>query len=146
VWSEAAKWLAKFDDAVLTMTDVDGYPVSVRVDARSYSAATGELPAVVPDSLRPTDGPAGLLCHYHDEKLWGLQFVHVAGRAERRAERWAFVSTTLMPPPKGGFLGFARSMGTAATRYLAKRGLERPTVDCAAIKEIQRRAKRQRTG
>ena len=118
---------------------------NIKVDeVKDVSAATGELPAVVPDSLRPTEGPAGLLCHYHDEKLWGLQFVHVAGRAERRGERWVFVSTTLMPPPKGGFLGFARSLGTAATRYLAKRGLERPTVDWAAIKEIQRNAKRRR--
>ncbi len=146
MWSEAAKWLAKFDDAVLTMPDVHGYPVSVRVDARSYSAATGELPAVVPDSLLPAEGPAGLLCHYHDEELWGLQFVHVAGRAERRGERWVFVSTKLMPPPKGGFLGFARSMSTTATKYLAKRRLERPAVDWSAIKEIQRRAKGRRAG
>jgi hypothetical protein len=101
---------------------------------------------VVPDSLRPTTGPASLLCHYHDEKLWGLRFVHVAGRAERRGERWVFVSTKLVPPPKGGFLGLARSVSTAATKYLAKRGLERPTVDWAAIKEIQLRAKGQQAG
>jgi hypothetical protein len=86
--------------------------------------------------LLPAEGPAGLLCHYHDEKLWGLQFVHVAGRAERRGGRWVFVSTKLMPPPKGGFLGFARSMSRTTTKYLAKRRLERPAVDWSSIKEF----------
>ena len=31
VWAEAAKWLNKFDEAVLTVIDPDGYPASVRV-------------------------------------------------------------------------------------------------------------------
>jgi hypothetical protein len=35
VWAEAAKWLGKFDEAVLTVLDTDGYPVSIRVDPRN---------------------------------------------------------------------------------------------------------------
>ena len=47
---------------------------------------------------------------------------------------------------QGRLSGLRRSVSTAATKYLAKRGLERPTVDWAAIKEIQRRAKGRRAG
>ena len=36
MWAEAAKWLGKFDETVLTGLDVDGYPVSIRVDPRNY--------------------------------------------------------------------------------------------------------------
>ena len=68
MWAEAAKWLNKFDEAVLTVLDSDGYPGSVRVDPRAYDAATGELPSAVPDALRAVEGPANLLCHYHDER------------------------------------------------------------------------------
>jgi hypothetical protein len=34
-----------------------------------------------------------------------------------------------------------RRMATAANKYLAKRGLERPPVNWAAVKEVQRRAR-----
>lgn len=142
MWAEAAKSLGKFDDAVLTMmSDIDGYPVSIRVDTGSYDSTTGELAAVISDSLRPTVGPANLLCHYHDEKMWSLKFVHVVGRVERRGQCWVFTSTKFAPPPAGGLLGFVRSLSTSATKYLGKRGLERPSIDWRTIKDIQRQAK-----
>ena len=32
MWAEAAKWLGKFDETVMTALDANGYPVSIRVD------------------------------------------------------------------------------------------------------------------
>jgi len=58
VWAEAAKWLGKFDETVLTGLDVDGYPVSIRVDPRNYDATTGTLPAAFPSTLHVVEGPA----------------------------------------------------------------------------------------
>lgn len=141
MWAEAAKQIRTFDNAVLTMLDVDGYPLSVRVDTSSYDATSGELNFSVPQELRPAEGPARLLCHFHDEKLWSLSFTHVGGSAKNQRSGWVFVSTTFSPPPRLGVLGFVRSLSTSAQKYLDKRGLGRPRVDWAALKQIQRRAK-----
>jgi hypothetical protein len=142
VWSEAAKWLGKFDEAVLTMLDSDGYPVSIRVDPRAYAGVTGELRAAVPDALHAAEGPAGLMCHYHDEKMWNIRAIHIKGRLENRDGAWVFVSTAFKAPSKLAMYFFIRGTQTSGQRYLDKRGLDRPSVNWAAVKEIQRRAKR----
>jgi hypothetical protein len=139
VWAEAAKWLRKFDEAVLTVLDADGYPVSVRVDALTYDAATGKLPATLPDVLHAVEGPANLLCHYHDEKMWKLKAIQVRGRLEKRNGEWDFVSTSFKAPSKLALLSFLKNIRTSAQKYLDKRGLERPEVNWAAVKEIKRR-------
>jgi hypothetical protein len=139
VWAEAAKWLGKFDEAVLTVLDADGCPVSIRVDALTYDAATGKLPAALPDVLRAVEGPANLLCHYHDEKMWKLKAIQVRGRLEKRNGEWDFVSTSFKAPPKLALLSFLKDIRTSAQKYLDKRGLERPEVNWAAVKEIKRR-------
>ena len=90
MWTEAAKWLNKFDEAVLTATDDDGYPASVRVATRSYDAATGELSLAPLDFLHAVEGPANLLCHSHDEKLWNLQMLNVKGTIEKRIPLGSF--------------------------------------------------------
>ena len=84
MWAEAAKWLNKFPEAVLTGIDNDGYPVSVRVPTGAYDSATGELPVSLPDAVDGAEGPANLLCHSHDEKLWNLQMITVKGTLEKR--------------------------------------------------------------
>ena len=141
MWAEAAKWLNKFDEAVLTVLDSDGYPGSVRVDARAYDPVTGELPSAVPDALRAVEGPANLLCHYHDEKLWKLNAITIKGRLENRNGSWVFATTSFNAPSKLAMLSFIKGVRSAGQKYLDKRGLDRPEVDWAAAKEIQRRAK-----
>lgn len=140
MWTEAAKWLNKFDEAVLTVTDHDGYPVSVRVATRSYDAATGELSVSPVDSLHAVDGPANLMCHSHDEKLWNLQIVNVKGTFEKRDTAWVFRTKSFKPPSKLAVLDFVRNTRRSARKYLDKRGLAPPEVNWAAIKEIQRHA------
>ena len=140
MWTEAAKWLNKFDDAVLTATDRDGFPVSVRVATRSYDTATGELPVSPVDILGVVDGQANLLCHSHDEKLWNLQMISVKGAIEKRDTAWVFQTKSFEPPSKLAVLDFVRSARRSSRKYLDKRGLTPPEVNWAAIKEIQRRA------
>ena len=139
MWAEAAKWLGKFEEAVLTALDVDGYPFSVRVDTRMFDADTGRLPAALPDVLRPAESPANLLCHYHDEKMWKLKAVHVRGRLEKRNDEWDFVATSFTPPSKLQLFAFLKGASTAAQKYLDKRGLERPEVNWESVNEIKRR-------
>jgi hypothetical protein len=139
VWAEAAKWLGKFDEAVLTALDIDGYPFSVRVDTRTYDADTGRLPAALPGVLRAAESPASLLCHYHDEKMWKLKAIQVKGRLEKRNDAWDFVTTSFTPPSKLALFAFLKGTGTAAQKYLDRRGLERPKVNWVAVNEIKRR-------
>jgi hypothetical protein len=56
VWAEVAKWLGKFDEAVLTGVDANGYPVSIRVNPRAYDATTGTLATAFPAALHVIEG------------------------------------------------------------------------------------------
>lgn len=141
MWVEAAKWLRKFDQAVLTGVDAKGYPVSIPVNPRDYDAATGTLPASFPAALPVVEGPANVLAHSHDEKLWHLNMIQIKGRLESRDGDWVFQSTNFNAPSKLAFVEFLRANRAAAHKYLDKRGLKRPPVNWAAVKEIQRRAK-----
>ncbi|WP_101949205.1 hypothetical protein [Mycobacterium sp. 3519A] len=141
MWAEAAKWLAKFAETVVTGVDEDGYAVSVRAATSGYDTATGALPVHFPPELRVVEGPANLLCHSHDDKMWNLKMVQVKGRLERRNDDWVFQSTKFDAPAKLTFVQFLRSNSASAQKYLDKRGLTRPTVNWPAIKEIQRRVK-----
>jgi hypothetical protein len=142
VWGEAAKWLNKFDGAVLTALDTDGYPVSVRIDTRGYDATTGELELSLPRELRTVVGPANLLGHYHDDKLWSLQMMSIKGSVAERGDGWVFRSTHFDAPSRLAFVAFIRNARSSAAKYLERRGLRRPEVNWAAIKDAQRRVKR----
>jgi hypothetical protein len=141
VWTEAATALSRYDEAVLTAIDAQGYPFSVRVRTADYDATTGVLSAEFPAALAPVAGPANLLCHFHDEKMWNIRSVHVRGRLERRDDAWDFVSTAFTAPSRLGPIAMVRNANASARRYLARRGLGRPAVDWAAVKEISRRAR-----
>ncbi len=141
MWTDAAKRLNKFPEAVVTVTDADGYPASVRVTTRTYDASTGELPVPLPDAVRASTGPANLLCHTHDEKLWSLDMLTIKGSLEKRDGAWVFRSESFEPPSRLAVVDFVRRARRSAQRYLDKRGLPRPTVNWASIKDIQRRAK-----
>ena len=96
----------------------------------------------MPDAVRAVEGPANLMCHYHDEKMWKLKAILIKGRVENRDGAWVFVSTAFSPPSKLEVLSFIKGRaGTSAQKYLDKRGLKRPAVNWAAVKEIKRRVK-----
>lgn len=140
MWAEAAKRLSRFPEAVLTAFDTDGYPVSVRVETRDYDGTTGELAVTLPEELHAAESPANLLCHFHDDKLWHLDSAQVKGRLRARDGGWVFVSEMFTPPSRLQMVSFLRSTHTSGRKYLDNRGLARPRVNWAAVKEIRRRA------
>ncbi len=142
MWTEAAKALAAFPEAVVTAVDPDGYPVSVRQNSLRYDATTGEMLLAWPQNIAVNEGPANVLCHSHDEKLWNIRALQIKGRLERRGDDWVFISSAFTPPSNMvvALWRAAKSNRAAGNRYLDKRGLERPQVNWAAIKEIHRRA------
>ena len=100
MWSEAAKELAKFPEAVLSALDPEGYPVSVRQSAPRYDPAAGRFTVVWPPDLPVAEGLATVLCHYHDEKLWNIKQLQIKGRLEREADHWVFTSSAFRRPPR----------------------------------------------
>jgi hypothetical protein len=130
MWPEISKRLPRFASAVLTGLDADGDPVSVRCRPTLDHHAQ-VLWVVVPDGLEVVPGPAGLLCHQHDEQLWGLQSFLLRGTLERGGHGWMFrprqlvrgMDTTLVSN-----LRLLRNGRRTAKRYLTARGLSRPTI------------------
>lgn len=141
--TEETSALAAFPEGVVTAIDPDGYPVSVRQNLLSYDATTGEMYVSWPDGVAVAAGPANLLCHSHDERLWNIRALQIKGRLERRGGDWVFIGTAVTPPANMVVVLWraARSNRAAGQRYLEKRGLPRPQVNWAAIKEMHRRVR-----
>jgi hypothetical protein len=140
VWSEAAKRLAEYREAIVTALDPEGYPVSIRQAAPRYDPATGEFTVEWPSGLAVSEGPAVALCHSHDEKLWNIRQLQIKGRLERRNDRWVFLSTGFRAPATsqlGTFLRLACDMRKAGKRYLDPRGLKKPTVNWRALNALR---------
>ena len=138
MWAEMEKNLAAFETGVLSATDQDGYPYSVRCRPRPDSSAGGILRLDLGggETIRP--GPASLLLHSHDEELWNQKVFLILGRLEGVGEEWVFRPER----PIGGMgvraaarmlIGARRS--TAA--YLKKRGLERPRIPWDEVEEVK---------
>lgn len=138
MWAEAGKAIAKFSEGVVTALDTRGYPVSVRLLSLPYDASNGELPVSFPDALDVALGPANLLCHSHDDKLWNMKMISVKGRVERRDGRWVFATTAYQPESQ---LAMIKRIRKSAQAYLDKRGLPAPVVDFAAVTKLWARAK-----
>lgn len=139
MWHKAARALATYSEAVLNATDADGYPLSVRQTAplSKYDPEHGTMPVVLPDALHPVEGPASLLAHYHNDKLWDLRAMLIKGRIERRGDGWTFVSTEYKPQSSWAMVTGAKR---AAKQYLAKRGLGRPKIAFDVIRRLFREA------
>jgi hypothetical protein len=130
MWPEILARLPRFASAVLTGLDRDGDPVSVRCQPTPDQRAR-VLRVLLPDGLGLVPGPAGLLCHRHDDRLWGLNSFLLRGTLERTGHGWVFrpgqlvrgMDTTLVSN-----LRLLRNCRRTAKRYLAARGLRRPTI------------------
>lgn len=138
MWANAATQVAKFSEGVLTAVDANGYPVSVRQLALPYDATDGSMPVTLPDALGAVEGPANLLCHFHDDKLWDMRAIQLKGRLERRGDTWVFVTTSFTPP---SMLQMIRGVQRSTQSYLDKRGLAKPQVAFDVINKLWERAK-----
>jgi hypothetical protein len=130
MWDEVVKRLPRFASAVLTGLDGGGDAVSVRCQPTLDHHAQ-VLRVEVPDGLGVVPGPAGLLCHRHDEQLWGLKSFLLRGSLERTGHDWVFHPNQLvrgMDTTPLSNLRLLRDGRRTAKRYLAARGLPRPTI------------------
>jgi hypothetical protein len=130
MWADTVKYLPRFSSAVLTGLDSGGDPVSVRCQPAVDDQAQ-VLRVLVPDGLGFVPGPAGLLCHQHDEQLWRLKSFLLRGSLERTVHDWVFRPRQLvrgMDTTPLSNLRVLRAGRRTAKRYLAARGLPRPTI------------------
>lgn len=131
MWDEICRYLPTFPSAVVTGIDRAGYPFSVQCHPEPDSAAR-VLRLVLPDYVGFQRGPAGLLCHMHDERLWNLRSFIVRGTLEKDSLGWLFRPEQFIPGAGlGGMLGlikFLRDGRRTADQYLKKRGMARPQV------------------
>lgn len=139
MWDDIAKNLAKFPNAVLTGTDANGYPFSVRcIPQMEPSQKLFRLENMGNFPIQA--GLAGLLCHSHDELLWDLKSFMVRGKLRQDKQGWVFEPTQFIPGSGiGGPLApmnFMLQMRKSAKRYLEKRGLARPQVEWQGFRKI----------
>jgi hypothetical protein len=110
--------------------DEEGRPLSLRClaevngdDSLTLSAAEGIL-------LQP--GPACLLFHFHDDRLWNLKSFVLRGQLDNVTQEWIFrLERFIAGMGIGGLRSFWRLLvnGRRRTaRYLKKRDLDRPRI------------------
>lgn len=155
MWPEIVKYLAQFPSAVLTGIDRDGYPFSLRctpqVDEANQVLRVANIGGANPGganlgaaSLQP--GPAGLLCHSHNEQIWDLKSFQVLGRLEQSAQGWIFRPERFIPGSgitgMSGQMQFIFKARAEAAKYLQKRGLPRPKVHWDEFKALRDEVKK----
>ena len=145
MWSDLSGVLPRFSSAVLTFRDTDGYPFSVRCHARADDA-TQSLTLEIPNNVPVCPGPASLLWHRHDERLWNQLSYTTRGHVELERTQWRYTPTHYTPGLGiGGVPAFVRFVFSArriVAAYLSRRGLARPRVPWRQINAIKAQALR----
>jgi hypothetical protein len=141
MWDKVVKNLPQYPSAVLTGIDAEGYPYSLRCVPQldnTRQALRLELPPSA--ALRP--GPASILCHYHNELLWGLKNFVLRGTLEQGDKHWVFHPTQFIngAGDNMGVIQLIRNGRHAAKQYLTKRQLERPRIPWDKIHQLYKDA------
>jgi hypothetical protein len=141
MWSRLVRLLSQYPSAVIAFVDDDGFPTSFRCHPVP-DAAEEVLILDPPPGMTPCAGRGGLLCHRHNEQLWGLRSFIAGGVLEERGGRWVLVPDRLtLGMGHGGPLAVVRMIRRGrrtSAAYLARRGWERPEIEwerLAAIKD-----------
>jgi hypothetical protein len=145
MWDDLVRNLGKYRTAVLTVIDAAGYPFSIRC-VPEPDPDRQVLRVNLPADIDVQAGPAGLLCHFHDDLLWNQTNFIAYGALEPDASGWVFRATRLIEGAGAG-MGFMRQVRggrSSAQRYLDKRGLSWPSVPWARLHALYEKA--QRTG
>ena len=145
MWDDLVRDLGTYPSAVLTVTDAAGHPYSIRCTPEP-DPARQVLRVTVPAYVHAQAGPAGLLCHFHDDLLWSQTNFVAFGALEPDGTGWVFRATRLIEGAGAGMslLRQLRGGRRGAQRYLDKRGLSWPPVPWARLRAIYEKA--QRTG
>lgn len=141
-WPALLRQLAQYPSAVVTGLDAQGYPFSVRC-APQPDAASRTLRLDLPPDAPIQAGPAGLLCHSHDDRLWNQTSFGLRGTLARDERGWLIEPHKLIPgirPDPVALFKFILSCRRNAAEYLARRGLARPPIPWADIIAVKRQA------
>jgi hypothetical protein len=141
MWDDLMRHLRKYPTAVLTVMDVDGYPFSIRCVPETDEARQ-VLRVGLPGYVHPQAGPAGLLCHFHDDLLWKQTNFIARGTLEPDGHNWIFTPVRLIEGAGAG-MSLTRQLRNgrrSAKRYLERRELSRPRVPWAHLSAIYKRA------
>jgi hypothetical protein len=150
MWDKITKQLSKYDSAVLTGKDAQGYPYSVRcipkVDIQAQMLSVQLPPGVL---LQP--GPASLLCHRHNELLWDMESFLLRGKLAQDEQGWNFLPQQFISGTPGTGVGalisslrWLLASRRSARRYLEKRNLPRPSIPWSEIMEVKDQARHSR--
>ena len=142
MWDNIVKQLSNFPNAVLTGIDTGGYPFSLRCTPHVDEIRKVLLITHSGDEhIQP--GPAGLLCHSHNEKMWSLKSFQILGSLELAEQGWIFHVERSIPDSSQGLIDRIKGLNKPfadAKKYLEKRGLPRPKVDWDGIKSLRKEA------
>ena len=137
MWAEAAKWPCKFDEAVLTALDTDGYPVSVRVEPAPTTALWVNCRDAA-GCAACRRGSSELAVPLSRRKDVEVKAIQVRGRLEKRDGGWDFVSTSFEAPSKLALLSFLKGIGPLPRNTSTSVGRS-PEVNWVTVNEIKRR-------
>ena len=123
---------------MVTFVDSDGYPSSFR--CVPVVGVGGELSFAAPRSLRVIPGPAGLLCHFHDEGLWNQRSFVAKGELKVSDNDIIFTPTSFVEGLAKGrrMIGLLTTGRRRAHQYLQRRGLPRPEVPWGELRAIRK--------
>lgn len=146
MWNDLVRNLARYPDAVLTVTDGAGYPFSIRCVPRP-DPVREVLEVDLPASVDACVGPAGILCHFHDDRLWNMTNFVAYGELEPDDDGWVFRARRLIEgaAPRNRLRTQLRPRASAK-RYIEKHGMDWPPVPYAQLRAIYEEAQRKSTG
>lgn len=147
MWEQILRYLPEFESGVVTALDCSTHPFSARCVV--WPEQEPRLALALPDGLPLQTGPACMLFHRHDERLWNLKSFVVRGTLQRDESGWWMHAEQFVPGVGiGGLLSywrFLRDGRRTAARYLAKRGLARPEIPWAEWEAVIAKAKKKQT-
>jgi hypothetical protein len=136
----ALRHFAGFASTVLASRTEDGAPTLRRIRVTG-PGADGDLALAVPDGADLRPGPAGLLSHAHDEKLWNMRSVGVVGELRSAGSGWALRPERIIGGVQATPVAVVRQLAglrRTARGYLEKRSLPRPEIAWDSIREVKR--------
>lgn len=146
MWDSLVSYMPRFNSAVLTALDSSGHPFSLRCRPQAEAVAQVlRLPLPEAEATPLMPGPACLLFHKHDDRLWNLLSFVVRGTLERDGHGWVLRPSQFIPGVGiGGLMSYIRFLvdGRRTTnRYLRQRGLPRPRIPWHEWQEVIDQAK-----
>lgn len=139
-YAVAARLLPTYRSAVLGLVRDNELPTLQRTGLTADPVRRGFLVGDPGDGSLSA-GPASLLLHHHDERLWGLRSLGLLGELSQKPGGWLFTPTRILGAGDGPIaaLRALRQISRTADAYLAKRGWARPEIAWDEFKALDRR-------